>query len=135
MKALEPLEATQESFLTIIPTKPSALDHTESIHAFIEDGLQQGDLNRDFPTRISYLEDAQLKAPLHEPLNSCFQLPTPEWLSLSGHADQIQSLRGGPYAITDGALWQVSKLYDDTHGTFMVTVQPQQAKYSCTPMG
>ncbi|OAL31268.1 hypothetical protein AYO20_08323 [Fonsecaea nubica] len=49
-------------------------------------------------------------------------------LSLERWSHQMTLPVPGPYLIEDGSLWQVSRLYDDIQGAFMVAVEPPEAK-------
>jgi len=114
-----------------VPPEPPALEHSAWINNFVKHGLQQNELKQDFVKQILYHDDAQLEASERTPIKSLLQSPTPVWLTLNAHTDQVHSVRAGPYAIKNRALWQVSKVYDDTQGAFMVAVEPLQAKYEC----
>ena len=49
-------------------------------------------------------------------------------LLLDLQSNHMLQLAPGPYLIVEGSLWQVSRLYDDTHGAFIVGVQPPAAE-------
>ena len=49
-------------------------------------------------------------------------------LSLKSQSDHMMLPIPGPHLIANGSLWQVSRLYDDVQGAFMVAVEPPVTK-------
>ena len=115
--------------MTVLPTKLSTSPTVDQLHSYVDHVLWQDDVFRmEFLANILLVDDPDNTGTTNQTVHGLTRYYGSTILSLKPQSHHLRQLAPGPYLIAEGSLWQVSRLYDDAQGAFMVGVEPSGAE-------
>lgn len=115
--------------MTILPTKSSTSLSTDQLQSYVDNVLQHDDVFRtEFLANILLVDGPSTTCATNQTMHDLARSYGSELLLLRSRSHHMTQLASGPYLIAEGSLWQVSRLYDDVQGAFMVGVEPPGAE-------
>lgn len=101
----------------------------DQLQSYIEHVLQHDDVFRtEFLANILLVDGPSTTCATNQTVHDLARSYGSELLSLKSQSHHKTRLASGPYLIAEGSLWQVSRLYDDVQGAFIVGVEPPDAE-------
>ncbi|KAJ9612323.1 hypothetical protein H2200_003920 [Cladophialophora chaetospira] len=114
---------------TVLSWEYSISSSSDRLPSYVDHVLQTDDVfQRGFLANIIVLDGPSIAGEIKQNGEGLANSWASSVLSLKSQIDPMMLPVPGPHLIAEGSLWQVSRLYEDVQGAFMVAVEPPVCK-------